>query len=232
MSKLVLVRHGESIWNLENRFTGWTDVSLSQKGIKEAKDAGKLLVQKHYAFDIAFTSVLRRANKTLEFILAEMNLDIPVVKTYKLNERHYGALQGLNKKDTALKYGEEQVHIWRRSYNIRPPLLSLDDPRVPKNDSLYKDIDEKDLPLGESLEDTVHRVIPFYESVVVPYLKDNKNVLIVAHGNSLRALIKYLENLNELEIVDVEIPTGKPLCYELDENLKILKKYYIGEGND
>lgn len=232
MSKLVLVRHGESIWNLENRFTGWTDVSLSKKGIEEAKDAGKLLVQKHYVFDIAFTSVLCRANKTLEFILAEMNLDIPVVKTYKLNERHYGALQGLNKKDTALKYGEEQVHIWRRSYNIRPPLLSLDDPRAPKNDSLYKDIDEKDLPLGESLEDTVHRVIPFYESVVVPYLKDNKNVLIVAHGNSLRALIKYLENLNELEIVDVEIPTGKPLCYELDENLKILKKYYIGEGND
>ncbi len=232
MSKLVLVRHGQSVWNLENKFTGWTDVSLSSKGIEEAKNAGKLLKQKHYVFDIAFTSVLCRANKTLEYILEEMGLSIPVVKTYKLNERHYGALQGLNKKDTAIKYGEEQVHIWRRSYNVRPPLLSFDDPRAPKNDPLYKDIDEKDLPLGESLEDTVHRVIPFYEKNIVPYLKDKKNVLLVAHGNSIRALVKFLENLNEVEIVDVEIPTGKPLCYELDENLQILNKYYVGGEND
>ncbi len=232
MSKLVLVRHGQSIWNLENKFTGWTDVDLTRVGIVEAKKAGLLLKENGYSFDVAFTSVLKRANKTLDYILEEMQLDIPVIKTYKLNERHYGALQGLNKKETALKYGKEQVYLWRRSYKTRPPLLTKEDSRAPKNDVLYKNIHEKDLPLGESLEDTVYRVLPYYQNTIVPYLKDHKNVLLVAHGNSLRALIKYLEDLNEQEIVSVEIPTGKPLCYELDDNLKIRKKYFIGEKHD
>jgi 2,3-bisphosphoglycerate-dependent phosphoglycerate mutase len=222
---LVLVRHGESVWNKENRFTGWTDVDLSDNGIKEASAAGLLLKSKGYTFDIAYTSVLKRANHTLDIILKEMNIDIPIKYDYRLNERHYGALQGLNKDETKEKYGEEQVRLWRRSADVRPPSLTLDDPRYPGNDPKYNGIDN--LPLTENLNDTIKRVVEYYESDIIKDLKDNKNVLIVAHGNSLRGLIKYLDNLTDEEVISLEIPTGKPICYELDENLNIIKHYYI-----
>lgn len=225
--KIVLVRHGESIWNLENRFTGWTDVDLSEKGIDEAIEAGKVLKEKGYTFDVAFTSVLKRANRTLDLILNEMNLDIPINYTWRLNERHYGALQGLNKKETALKYGDEQVKLWRRSYSTRPPELSLDDERYPGNDLKYKDLSKDQLPVAESLEDTVKRTVPYWNSNIVPMLNAGKNILIVAHGNSIRSIVKYLDNLNDEEIIGVEIPTGNPLVYELDSEYKPIKHYYL-----
>lgn len=225
--KLVLLRHGESEWNKENRFTGWTDVDLSEKGVKEAEEAGKLLKEKGFTFDIAFTSVLKRANKTLEIVLKEMNINIPVHYSYRLNERHYGALQGLNKDETKKKYGEEQVHIWRRSYDVRPPALTREDERYPGNDSKYKDLTPEELPLTECLKDTLNRVLPYYNSEILPHLENKENVLVVAHGNSLRSIIKYLENISDEDIMNVEIPTGVPYVYELDDNLKITNKYFL-----
>ena len=224
MIKLVLVRHGQSIWNLENKFTGWTDVDLSELGIKEAIDAGKVLKEKGFTFDIAYTSVLKRANDTLSYILEELNEEnIPICKSWRLNERHYGALQGLNKKETADKYGEEQVHIWRRSYDVQPPALEENDPRYLDMVNKYKEY----LPHTECLKDTITRVIPYWESDIKKSLLDNKKVIIVAHGNSLRGLIKYLDNISDEEIVGLEIPTGNPLVYELDDNLKPINHYYL-----
>lgn len=225
--KLVLLRHGQSTWNKENKFTGWTDVDLSEKGIEEAKEAGQLLKQEGITFDIAFTSVLKRAINTLNYVLNEMNEDIPIKYSYKLNERHYGALQGLNKDETRKKYGEEQVHIWRRSVDVRPPKLEITDPRFPGNDEKYKNIPKDQLPTTENLLDTIDRVVDYYNEEIKPELLKNKNIIISAHGNSLRALIKYLENINDEEIMNLEIPTGKPYVYELDDNLNILKKYYL-----
>lgn len=225
--KLILLRHGQSIWNKENKFTGWTDVDLSEKGIKEAKEAGKLLKENNITFDIAFTSVLKRAINTLNYVLEETNLNVPVKYSYKLNERHYGALQGLNKDETRQKYGDEQVHIWRRSADVRPPELEKNDPRFPGNDEKYKDVPKAKLPTTENLLDTINRVVEYYNEEVKPELQNGKNVIISAHGNSLRALIKHLENISDEEIMNVEIPTGKPYVYELDEELNIIKKYYL-----
>ena len=227
MQKLVLVRHGQSIWNLENKFTGWTDVGLSDKGVKEAIDAGKTLKKLGYTFDVAYTSLLKRAQDTLNIILKELDLNIEINKTYKLNERHYGALQGLNKDETRKKYGEEQVRLWRRSAEVRPPALTKDDPRYPGNDPIYKDIPESKLPLTENLVDTIKRVVSYYESTIIPDLILGKKIIIVAHGNSLRGLVKYLDNLSDEEVMDLEIPTGVPLVYELDDNLKPIKHYYL-----
>ena len=224
-TKLVLVRHGESVWNKENRFTGWTDVDLSENGIKEASDAGRLLKDKGYTFDIAYTSVLKRANHTLDIMLKEMNITLPIKYDYRLNERHYGALQGLNKDETKEKYGDEQVKLWRRSADVRPPSLTLEDPRYPGNDPKYKGIDN--LPLTENLNDTIKRVSEYYNEDISKSLKDGKNVLVVAHGNSLRGLIKYLDKLSDEEVISLEIPTGKPICYELDKNLNVIRHYYI-----
>ena len=230
MIKLVLVRHGQSEWNLENKFTGWTDVDLSQNGIEEAKNAGKLLKENGFSFNLGYTSVLKRAINTLDYILKEMNEeDIEIRRSYKLNERHYGALQGLNKAETAEKYGEEQVKLWRRSSNVRPPELTKDDPRYPGNDPKYSDIDEKELPLTENLEDTIVRVVDYYENEIKKELINGKQIIIAAHGNSLRALMKYLDNLNEEEVLALEIKTGSPICYELDDELKPIRHYYIGE---
>lgn len=225
--KLVLLRHGESVWNKENRFTGWTDVDLSENGVKEAENAGKLLKEKGYTFDIAFTSVLKRANRTLDIVLKEMNLDIPVLYSYRLNERHYGALQGLNKDEMKKKFGEEQVHIWRRSYDVRPPELTKDDERYPGNDPKYKDLTPDELPLTECLKDTLERVLPYYNNEIKKHLENKENVLVVAHGNSLRSIIKYLENISDADIMSVEIPTGVPYVYELDDNLNIKEKYFL-----
>lgn len=225
--KLVLLRHGESVWNKENRFTGWTDVDLSENGVKEAENAGKLLKEKGYTFDVSFTSVLKRANKTLEIVLKEMNLDIPVHYSYRLNERHYGALQGLNKDEMRKKFGEEQVHIWRRSYDVRPPELTKEDERYPGNDPKYKDLTPEELPLTECLKDTLERVLPYYNNEIKKYLENKENVLVVAHGNSLRSIIKYLENISDADIMSVEIPTGVPYVYELDDNLNIKEKYFL-----
>ena len=228
MIKLVLVRHGQSIWNLENKFTGWTDVGLSDNGINEAIEAGKVLKEKGYTFDIAYTSYLKRAIDTLSYILKELDEEnIEIKKSWRLNERHYGALQGLNKDDTKEKYGEEQVKLWRRSSDVRPPELSLDDPRYPGNDSLYKDLDKEELPTTENLNDTIKRVLVYWNSDIINDLKNNKKVIIVAHGNSLRALIKYLDNISDEDIVSLEIETGNPICYELDDELKPIKHYYL-----
>ena len=227
MQKLVLVRHGQSIWNLENKFTGWTDVGLSDKGVKEAIDAGKTLKKLGYTFDVAYTSLLKRAQDTLNIILKELDLNIEINKTYKLNERHYGALQGLNKDETRQKYGEEQVRLWRRSAEVKPPALTKDDPRYPGNDPIYKDIPESELPLTENLVDTIKRVVSYYESTIIPDLILGKKIIIVAHGNSLRGLVKYLDNLSDEEVMNLEIPTGAPLVYELDDNLKPIKHYYL-----
>ena len=230
MYKIVLLRHGESIWNLENRFTGWTDVDLSEKGILEAKNAGKLLNEAGFTFDLAFTSVLKRAIRTLWFVEDAMDLMwIPVVYSWRLNERHYGALQGLNKSEMAQKFGEEQVHIWRRSYDIQPPALEKSDPRWPGKDSRYKYMDPSLVPFTECLKDTVYRFLPFWYDQVIPELLLGKKIIISAHGNSLRALVKYLDNVPEKEIVELNIPTGIPLVYELDENLKPIKHYYLGD---
>lgn len=225
--KLVLLRHGESVWNKENRFTGWTDVDLSENGVKEAENAGKLLKEKGYTFDVSFTSVLKRANKTLEIVLKEMNIDIPVHYSYRLNERHYGALQGLNKDEMRKKFGEEQVHIWRRSYDVRPPELTKEDERYPGNDPKYKDLTPEELPLTECLKDTLERVLPYYNNEIKKHLENKENVLVVAHGNSLRSIIKYLENISDTDIMSVEIPTGVPYVYELDDNLNIKEKYFL-----
>ncbi|MEM3609351.1 MAG: 2,3-diphosphoglycerate-dependent phosphoglycerate mutase [Candidatus Anstonellales archaeon] len=230
MIKLVLVRHGESVWNAENRFTGWTDVDLSEKGIKEAIECGKILKENKFYFDIAFTSYLKRAIKTLWLILEQMDLMyIPEIKAWELNERHYGALQGLNKSEMAAKYGEEQVHIWRRSYDIRPPALEKKDPRSAHNDIKYKDLSDEQIPLTECLKDTVNRVVPYWESNIVPLLKQNKRIIIVAHGNSLRALIKHLDDISDKDIVNLNIPTGIPLVYEFDYELKAVNHYYLGD---
>ncbi|EGC38105.1 hypothetical protein DICPUDRAFT_93916 [Dictyostelium purpureum] len=228
--KLVLIRHGESTWNKENKFTGWTDVDLSDKGVEEAHDAGKKLKQNGYTFDIAFTSLLKRAQRTLNIVLEELGeSSIPVDKEWRLNERHYGALQGLNKSETATKYGEDQVKIWRRSYSIPPPPLEESDERFPGNDPLYKDLKKDQLPKTECLEDTVARVLPLWESTIAPTIKSGKKVLIAAHGNSIRALIKYLDNVSDDGIVSMEIPTGIPLVYELDDELKPIKSYYLAD---
>ena len=225
--KLVLLRHGESVWNKENRFTGWTDVDLSEKGVKEAEKAGKILKDKGNTFDVSFTSILKRANRTLEIVLKEMNLNIPVYYSYRLNERHYGALQGLNKDEMRKKFGDEQVHIWRRSYDVRPPELSKDDERYPGNDPKYKDLTPEELPLTECLKDTLERVLPYYNNEIKKHLENKENVLVVAHGNSLRSIIKYLENVSDEDIMNVEIPTGIPYVYELDDNLTIKEKYFL-----
>ncbi|MGK9475507.1 2,3-diphosphoglycerate-dependent phosphoglycerate mutase [Melioribacter sp. OK-6-Me] len=230
MHKVVLLRHGESEWNKLNLFTGWTDVDLSEKGIEEAHQAGKIMKEEGYTFDIAFTSVLKRAIKTLYIALEEMDLMwIPVIKSWRLNERHYGALQGLNKAETAAKYGEEQVKLWRRSYDVPPPALDENDPRYPGKDPRYKDLDKKDIPLTESLKLTVERFLPYWHETIAPTIKSGKKVIIAAHGNSLRALVKYLDNISEQEIVNLNIPTGVPLVYELDDNLKPIKHYYLGD---
>ena len=230
MKKLVIVRHGQSLWNLENKFTGWTDVGLSEKGIEEAKAAGILLKKLNYTFDIAFTSVLKRANDTLYYILDELNeRNIPIEYSYKLNERHYGALQGLNKDETKEKYGEEQVKLWRRSADTRPPALTKEDSRYPGNDPKYKDLSNDVLPLTENLIDTIKRVTEYWNEKIAPIIKNGKNVIIVAHGNSLRGLIKYLDNLSNEEVIKLEIDTGRPICYELDDNLKPIRHYYIDE---
>ena len=227
MKKLVLVRHGESIWNLENKFTGWTDVGLSERGIKEAKDAGKVLKEKGYTFDIAYTSFLTRAKDTLDYILKEMKINIPIESSWRLNERHYGALQGLNKAETKDKYGEKQVLLWRRSMDVRPPALSLDDKRYPGNDPRYQELSKDELPLCENLEDTIKRVLVYWESDIKPSILNGKKVLIVAHGNSLRGLMKYLDQMTDEEVIDLEIQTGNPICYELDDNLKPIRHYYL-----
>lgn len=228
MIKLVLVRHGQSIWNLENRFTGWTDVSLSKQGIEEAIEAGKILKRNGFTFDIAYTSVLKRANDTLNYILKELDEEsIPIYYSWKLNERHYGALQGLNKDETRKKYGEEQVHLWRRSANVRPPELSLDDERYPGNDLKYKDLSLDELPRTENLIDTIRRVVDYWHSDIEKELYNKKKVIVVAHGNSLRGLMKYLDDLSDDEVMQLEIATGKPICYELDDNLKPIRHYYV-----
>lgn len=228
MIKLVLVRHGQSMWNLENRFTGWTDVELSEQGIKEAKEAGKVLKEKGYGFDVAYTSVLKRANDTLGYILEELGeQDIPVKKSWRLNERHYGALQGLNKDETREKYGEEQVLLWRRSTDVRPPALSKDDERYPGNDSKYSELTENELPTTENLIDTIKRVMEYWNSDIVKDLEAGKRVIIAAHGNSLRGLIKYLDNMTDEEVIKLELQTGNPICYELDDNLRPIRHYYL-----
>ncbi len=230
MYKLVLLRHGESVWNKENKFTGWYDVDLSEKGLVEARKAGLLLKEGGFTFDVAYTSLLKRAIRTLWITLDELDLLwIPVIREWRLNERHYGALQGLNKAETAAKYGDEQVHIWRRSYDIPPPALEKSDERYPGNDPRYASLLESELPLTECLKDTVERVVPYYAREIAPLIREGKNVLIAAHGNSLRALIKYLDSVSDDEIVGLNIPTGIPLVYELDENLKPIKHYYLGD---
>lgn len=230
MKRLVLLRHGESVWNLANRFTGWTDVDLSDNGKAEAKKAGKLLKEHNFSFDRAYTSVLKRAIRTLWIVLDELDaVWLPTEHDWRLNERHYGALQGLNKAETAAKYGEEQVHLWRRSYDIPPPLLEPSDERHPKNDPRYADIPVKQLPCGESLKDTFRRLLPYWHSTLAPALNAGQNILIVAHGNSLRALVQYLDNLSNDEILNLNIPTGVPLVYELDEELKPIRHGYLKE---
>jgi 2,3-bisphosphoglycerate-dependent phosphoglycerate mutase len=230
MMKLVLVRHGESTWNKENRFTGWTDVDLSEKGRTEAKEAGVVLKAEGYTFDVAYTSVLKRAIRTLWSVLDEMDLMwIPVYRSWRLNERHYGALQGLNKAETAAKFGEGQVKIWRRSYDIPPPALTAADERYPGHDPRYRNLSQAELPLTECLKDTVARFLPLWHETIAPDIHAGKKVLIAAHGNSLRALVKYLDQVSEQDIVELNIPTGMPLVYELDDQLKPLNRYYLGD---
>ncbi|MBO7703751.1 MAG: 2,3-diphosphoglycerate-dependent phosphoglycerate mutase [Solobacterium sp.] len=233
MMKLVLIRHGESEWNKLNLFTGWTDVDLSEKGHEEAKNAGKLLKAEGYDFDVCYTSILKRAIHTLNHVLDEMDrVWLPVIKSYKLNERHYGALQGLNKAETAEKYGDEQVKIWRRSYDVKPPALEVTDERAPQNQEMFRGIDPAELPLNESLETTVERVVPYFEEVIKADMKAGKRVLIAAHGNSLRALVKYFDNMSNDEIIGVNIPTGSPLVYEFDDDFNVVKHYYLGMSEE
>jgi len=229
MKKLVLLRHSQSLWNLENKFTGWTDVDLSEQGIREAHQVGKVLKAKGYAFNVAHTSVLKRAIRTLWIVLDEMDLMwIPVHCSWRLNERHYGALQGLDKKVTAQRYGAEQVHIWRRSYDVRPPALAVADTRHPGFDPRYALLQGEELPCTESLKDTLKRVLPYWHTAIVPGLRENKMILISAHGNSLRALVKYLDTVSDEDIMEFNIPTGIPLIYELDDDLKARTHYYMG----
>ena len=221
--KLVLIRHGESAWNLENRFTGWKDVDLSPKGIEEAKAAGKILKEMNLVFDVAYTSYLKRAIKTLNIVLEEMDeLYIPVYKSWRLNERHYGALQGLNKAETAKKYGDEQVHIWRRSFDIAPPSIDKDSEYYPKSDRRYADLPDSEIPLGESLKDTIARVLPYWHSDISKSLQEGKNVIVAAHGHRLRALIKYLLNISNEDILNLNLVTGKPMVFEIDKDLKVI----------
>jgi len=230
MFKLVLIRHGQSTWNHENRFTGWTDIDLTDKGKAEAKQAGALIKEAGLSFDIAYTSVLKRAIRTLWIVMDELDLMwIPVERSWRLNERHYGALQGLNKAETAAKFGEAQVKIWRRSYGIPPPPLDKADPRYPANDPRYRALTPAELPLTECLKDTVDRFLPYWLGTIVPVIESGRRVVIAAHGNSLRALVKHLDTVPEEEIVELNIPTGVPLVYELDEQLKPLKHYYLGD---
>ncbi|MGH8743901.1 MAG: 2,3-diphosphoglycerate-dependent phosphoglycerate mutase [Burkholderiales bacterium] len=230
MRKLVLLRHGESTWNKENRFTGWTDVELSEKGLEEAQSAGQILRQNGFVFDVAYTSLLKRAIKTLWLALEEMELMwIPIHHSWRLNERHYGALQGLNKAETAAKFGEKQFLVWRRSYAVPPPALDKSDPRYPGHDFRYKNLAENELPLTECLKDTVNRFLPYWNETIAPAVKSEKKVIVVAHGNSLRALVKYLDHVSDDEIVKLNIPTGIPLIYELDDRLRPLKSYYLGD---
>lgn len=230
MHKVVLLRHGESVWNKENRFTGWTDVDLSEKGIQEAVDAGRTLKQEGYTFDVTYTSVLKRAIRTLWIVLDEMDLMwLPVHRHWRLNERHYGALQGLNKAEMAERHGEAQVLIWRRSYDTRPPALEKTDARYPGNDRRYKDLSESELPVTECLKDTVERFIPYWQGTIEPAIRSGQRVIISAHGNSLRALVKYLDHIPDGEIVGLNIPTGLPLVYELDNDLKAVNRYYLGD---
>lgn len=231
MMKLVLVRHGESEWNRLNLFTGWTDVELSDKGREEAAEGGRVLKAEGYDFDICYTSYLKRAINTLNLVLKSMDREwLPVIKSWKLNERHYGALQGLNKSETAEKYGEDQVKIWRRSFDITPPELEEDDERNPRKQEQYREVEDKSvLPLTESLKTTIERAVPYFEEVIKPQMLAGKRVLIAAHGNSLRALVKYFENMSDDEIIGVNIPTGVPLVYEFDDDMKFQKKYYLGD---
>jgi len=230
MYKLVLIRHGESTWNKENRFTGWTDVDLSEKGVAEAREGGQVLRKEGYVFDIGYTSLLQRAIKTYNIVTEELDqLWIPVQRSWRLNERHYGALQGLNKAETAAKFGEDQVKIWRRSYDIPPPALTSDDERFPGKDPRYADLMPAELPLTECLKDTVARFLPLWHETIAPTVKSGKRVLIVAHGNSLRALVKFLDNVSDSDIIELNIPTGMPLVYELDNDLKPIKSYYLGD---
>ena len=231
MYKVVLLRHGESTWNKENRFTGWTDVDLSEKGIQEAKESAKLLKEGGYTFDIAYTSVLKRGIRTLWIVLDEMDLMwIPVYRSWRLNERHYGALQGYFKAKMAAEVGEEQVLIWRRSYDIPPPALKTSDPRFPGNEAKYADLKAEEIPLTECLKDTVARVLPYWHDTITPTIKSGERVLISAHGNSLRALVKYLDKMPDEEVVKLNIPTGVPLIYELDDDLKPITHYYLGDA--
>ena len=231
MHKLVLIRHGESTWNLENRFTGWTDVDLTPTGIEQAKNAGRLLKAEGYEFDLAFTSVLKRAIRTLWYTLDEMDSTwLPVVKDWRLNERHYGALQGLNKADMAKQYGDEQVLVWRRSYDTPPPALEAADPRSERSDRRYAGLAEDSVPLTECLKDTVARVLPFWNDAMAPAIRSGKRVVVAAHGNSIRALVKYLDGISDAEIVGLNIPNGIPLVYELDADLKPIRHYYLGDA--
>ena len=230
MTKLVLLRHGQSQWNKENRFTGWTDVDLDETGRAEAKSAGQVLKNEGYTFDVAFTSVLKRAIRTLWTVMDEMDLMwIPVYRNWRLNERHYGALQGLNKAETAEKFGDDQVKVWRRSYDVPPPALEASDERYPGHDRRYADLTKEELPLTECLKDTVARFLPYYHETIVPQIKAGKRVIIAAHGNSLRALVKYLDNMSDDEVIALNIPTGVPLVYELDDDLKVIRHYYLGD---
>jgi 2,3-bisphosphoglycerate-dependent phosphoglycerate mutase len=230
MKKVVLLRHGESVWNKENRFTGWTDVPLSEKGIEEARQAGRLLREGGFTFDIAYTSVLKRAIKTLWIVLEEMDLMwIPVVNNWRLNERHYGALQGLNKAEAAAEMGEEQVKLWRRSFDVPPPALKLDDPRHPRNDPKYAGFHPGDLPATECLKDTIERFLPYAQENIGPAIRSGKQVLLVAHGNTLRGLIKYAERISDQDIADLNIPTAIPMVYELEDDMKPIRRYYLGD---
>jgi len=230
VKKLVLLRHGESVWNQENRFTGWTDVGLSEKGIEEAKAAGDLLRREGYDFDLAFTSVLKRAIKTLWIVLEDMDrMWIPTQKSWRLNERHYGALQGLNKAETAAKFGDAQVKIWRRAYDTPPPPLDDGDPRLEINDPRYAEVERVAFPRTECLKDTVVRFLPYWHAAIAPAVRSGKRIIIAAHGNSLRALVKYLDNVSDADIVELNIPTGQPLVYELDSELKPIRHYYLGD---
>lgn len=228
MKKIVFIRHGQSEWNLENRFTGWTDVELSENGLIEARKAGRILKENNFSFDVAYSSVLKRSIRTLWIVLHEMDLMyIPVHKYWKFNERHYGALQGLNKEETAKKYGDEQVHIWRRSINTSPPALTEDDPRYAGKEEKYKELKKEKIPLTENLEDTKRRVLEEWEEVIVPKLKENKNIIISVHGNTLRALVWHLDKLDSDGVVNLNIPTGTPLVYELDDDLNLIRHYYL-----
>jgi 2,3-bisphosphoglycerate-dependent phosphoglycerate mutase len=231
--KLVMVRHGQSTWNLDNRFTGWTDVGLTEQGVAEAHEAGRLLNEGGYLFDVAYTSVLKRAIKTLWVVMEDMELEwIPVYRAWQLNERHYGALQGLNKAETAEKFGEDQVHIWRRSYDIPPPALEMDDERHPRYDPRYAGVAPDKLPSSESLKLTLERVLPYWHMVLAPAIQSGQRVLVVAHGNSMRAMVKYLDHISDEEIPGLNIPTGVPLVYELDDDLKAIKHYYLGDAEE